>query len=336
VRRTGLLKPVPSRQPLPGEVFEVPSRRAPPQSYSPAPNLAGIKIPEAVLLHFELLRIPISLALSQPAIRDCDVDSLREAHAYLRSLGVPNIDAVAAYLPLAFQRPEALRAVGDPLRAAGVDVPKVLSAIPDLFDRPPAEVEELLQLLRDIGVDPAAIINAAPHVIGTPVGRVRQRVDFLRGLGVPVDGVVGPVPAALTRSLGELQRVVAQLSEAGLAAGPVVAASPTVLVENFEEAIVPRLRYLVKKIGGVVTDINEYPAYLGHPLRSRIRARFEYLKKLGREGPFSLEQVLAPDEHDFLLLVARCSPAEYMVWRSKRSWLEEPVPPRLPRKRPRY
>lgn len=37
---------------------------------------------------------------------------------------------------------------------------------------------------------------------------------------------------------------VAQLSEAGLAAGPVVAASPTVLVENFEEAIVPRLRYL--------------------------------------------------------------------------------------------
>lgn len=41
--------------------------------------------------------------------------------------------------------------------------------------------------------------------------------------------------------------------------------------------------------------------HLGHPLRSRIRARFEYLKKLGREGPFSLEQVLAPDEPGALL-----------------------------------
>eukprot|EP00667_Euglena_gracilis_P008420 EG_transcript_8533 len=302
--------------------------------FPPPTDLTGMVLDEAVLRHFDLLEVSTPRLLACPQLRTCSIDALRATQELLESYFVDVPWAVGVHLPLAFQPAEDLAPLASLLDEAGVMVHRALFAIPRLFDKDAGEVRRLLEVLRTNGIRVGDALNEVPHILNVELPTLQHRLKYLTDLGVDV-AVLNATPTALLRPSYYVAAVARRLTELGLAAPAVLAASPQVLVEDWEAGVLRRVRYLTKKIGAPVSAINGFPAYLGLPFRSVIRARYEYLRHLGRPGPLPLRTVLQPADLEFARRVADSTFEAYMTWRSKRTWLEEAPPPRPQKQRGR-
>ncbi|CAM9714409.1 unnamed protein product [Scytosiphon promiscuus] len=210
------------------------------------------------------------------------------------------------------------------LRIAGVmDVERVVRAYPKVLCATiKGELAPRVRFLwSDVGVseeDLPRVLQTFPLLFALPLSRMQDVMDFLSEELTINEKDIAKIIRAFPSLLGlererHMDGVVRYLKQLGVQnVGRFVSRLPPVLGYDVDTNLVPKMDYLVSRMGLSVYDVLTFPAYFSYPLETVIEPRAEFLSIRGRPITLvGLNIALQQGDADFARKVAKVQPRVY-------------------------